>query len=113
MAQYIGEICRYLLAVHENCNEKIEHKVRAMIGNGLRPQIWTKFTDKFGIKEIFEFYGATEGNSNLGKSVYLSYIFKVFSSDECCMHAVSVYILWFLSLDNLVSHFFITCNSRE
>lgn len=67
MAQYIGEICRYLLAVHENSNERIEHKVRAMFGNGLRPQIWTKFAEKFGVEEIFEFYGATEGNSNLGK----------------------------------------------
>lgn len=71
MAQYIGEICRYLLAVHENSDEKIEHDVRGMFGNGLRPQIWTKFTDKFGVKEIFEFYGATEGNSNLGKTYEL------------------------------------------
>lgn len=56
------------MAVHENSDEKLEHRVRAMFGNGLRPQIWTKFMERFGIKEIFEFYGATEGNSNLGKS---------------------------------------------
>lgn len=54
------------MAVHENSDVKIQHKVRAMFGNGLRPQIWTKFMQKFKIKEIFEFYGATEGNSNLG-----------------------------------------------
>lgn len=55
------------MAVHEDPNEKLKHNVRAMFGNGLRPQIWTKFTERFGIKEIFEFYGATEGNSNLGR----------------------------------------------
>ena len=31
------------------------------IGNGLRPQIWTAFTKRFGITKITEFYGATDG----------------------------------------------------
>lgn len=65
------------MAVHENSNERVEHKVRAMFGNGLRPQIWTKFVERFGIKEIFEFYGATEGNSNLGKSNFVLALFVV------------------------------------
>lgn len=39
-----------------------------MLGNGLRPQIWKSFVDRFGVKEIYEFYGATEGNSNLSKN---------------------------------------------
>ncbi|XP_054002850.1 long-chain fatty acid transport protein 4 [Hylaeus anthracinus] len=64
IAQYIGELCRYLLAVPPGpCDTK--HKVRLMYGNGLRPNIWKKFVDRFGVPQIGEFYGATEGNSNL------------------------------------------------
>lgn len=64
VAQYIGEICRYLLtAPAAPCDTT--HKVRLMFGNGLRPQIWKPFVDRFGVKQIGEFYGATEGNSNL------------------------------------------------
>lgn len=37
-----------------------------MFGNGLRPQIWQKFVDRFGIKQINEFYGSTEGNCSVG-----------------------------------------------
>ena len=36
-----------------------------MFGNGLRAQIWEKFTNRFNIPNIAEFYGATEGNSNI------------------------------------------------
>ena len=36
-----------------------------MFGNGLRPQIWTKFVQRFNIPNIAEFYGSTEGNSNI------------------------------------------------
>ena len=64
IAQYIGEICRYLLTVPPGpCDTK--HKVRLMFGNGLRPHIWKPFVERFGVKQIGEFYGATEGNSNL------------------------------------------------
>ena len=38
-----------------------------MFGNGLRPQIWEQFTQRFAIPKIGEFYGATEGNSNVCK----------------------------------------------
>jgi solute carrier family 27 fatty acid transporter 1/4 len=65
-AQYIGEICRYLLSAPETPEEK-EHKVQIMFGNGLRPPIWEQFTSRFGIYRIGEFYGATEGNSNVCK----------------------------------------------
>ncbi|XP_050356091.1 long-chain fatty acid transport protein 1 [Nymphalis io] len=63
-AQYIGEICRYLLTVPPSDNDRA-HNVRIMIGNGLRPQIWQEFVDRFSVKRVLEFYGATEGNSNL------------------------------------------------
>uniref|UniRef100_A0A183C7F3 Long-chain-fatty-acid--CoA ligase n=1 Tax=Globodera pallida TaxID=36090 RepID=A0A183C7F3_GLOPA len=36
-----------------------------LLGNGLRPQIWRDFVQRFGIAKIGEFYGSTEGNSNL------------------------------------------------
>uniref|UniRef100_A0A8D9EG90 Very long-chain fatty acid transport protein n=1 Tax=Cacopsylla melanoneura TaxID=428564 RepID=A0A8D9EG90_9HEMI len=64
VAQYIGEMCRYLLAVPEK-PEDTKHSVKTMIGNGLRPQVWEPFVKRFGIERICEFYGATEGNANL------------------------------------------------
>lgn len=67
VACYIGEICRYLLSVPAK-PEDTQHKIRLMYGNGLRPQIWKRFVDRFRVKQIGEFYGATEGNSNLGKT---------------------------------------------
>lgn len=69
VACYIGEICRYLLAVPPK-PEDTRHKVRLMYGNGLRPQIWKRFVNRFGIGQIGEFYGSTEGNSNLSKIKY-------------------------------------------
>ncbi|XP_068234587.1 long-chain fatty acid transport protein 1-like isoform X4 [Palaemon carinicauda] len=63
-AQYIGEICRYLLTVPEKPEDK-QHKVRLMFGNGLRPTIWDDFQKRFNIPKICEFYGSTEGNTNI------------------------------------------------
>jgi len=63
-AQYIGEICRYLLSAPQSPEDR-SHNVEIMWGNGLRPSIWQQFTQRFGIKFIGEFYGATEGNSNV------------------------------------------------
>jgi len=63
-AQYIGEICRYLLNTPESEYESV-HSVRLMFGNGLRPEIWTDFTHRFNIQDIAEFYGSTEGNSQV------------------------------------------------
>ena len=42
-----------------------EHHVRLVFGNGLRAQIWLDFLDRFGVRQIGEFYGATEGNANV------------------------------------------------
>lgn len=61
--QYIGEICRYLLAQPIKPAET-QHKVRVMFGNGLKPQIWAEFQKRFGVAQMGEFYGATEGNCN-------------------------------------------------
>jgi solute carrier family 27 fatty acid transporter 1/4 len=63
-SQYIGEICRYLLA-QKPCPEERLHNIRVMFGNGLRGEIWPDFVSRFGIKKIGELYGSTEGNSNI------------------------------------------------
>lgn len=58
---YIGEVCRYLLNAPPSPLDR-RHRIRLVCGNGLRPDIWHKFSERFGIKRIREFYGATEGN---------------------------------------------------
>lgn len=62
--QYIGELCRYMLNSPEHPDER-SHKVRVVFGNGLRPEVWTPFQERFAIPRIVEFYGATEGNMPL------------------------------------------------
>ncbi|XP_076237411.1 fatty acid transport protein 1 [Calliopsis andreniformis] len=64
VGQYIGEMCRYILAVPSKPEDK-QHNIRVMFGNGLRPQIWPEFIERFGIPQVAEFYGATEGNANI------------------------------------------------
>lgn len=57
---YVGEICRYLLAAPPS-NLDREHKIRLIYGNGLRPDVWIPFRNRFGITTIVELFGATEG----------------------------------------------------
>jgi len=64
VGQYIGEMCRYILAVPLKPDDT-KHKLRLMIGNGLRPAIWQEFVERFKIPQITEVYGATEGNVNI------------------------------------------------
>lgn len=58
---YIGELCRYLLAQPPKSTDRT-HGVRLAVGNGMRPEIWDEFAQRFGIKRIVEFYGASELN---------------------------------------------------
>ena len=58
---YIGELCRYLLNQPERPEER-SHRLRVITGNGLGPEIWARFQERFRIPLIREFYGATEGN---------------------------------------------------
>ncbi len=62
--QYIGELCRYLLNAPPVPQEH-QHVLRAITGNGLRPEIWPAFQARFAIAKIVEFYGATEGNVSM------------------------------------------------
>lgn len=58
---YIGELCRYLLNQPEHPKERA-HRLRTGFGNGLRPEIWQQFLDRFNVPGLVEFYGSTEGN---------------------------------------------------
>jgi fatty-acyl-CoA synthase len=60
--QYIGEICRYLVNQPPRPDDR-DHRLRTMIGNGLRADVWTAFQERFGVAKVVEFYGATEGNA--------------------------------------------------
>ncbi|KAE8349154.1 hypothetical protein BDV28DRAFT_160737 [Aspergillus coremiiformis] len=69
VVQYVGETLRYLMAVPpeidavtgEDLDKK--HNVRAVFGNGLRPDIWVRFKERFNVPTVAEFYSATEGTS--------------------------------------------------
>ena len=64
MFEYIGELCRYLLNAPPSPQDR-GHKIRAITGNGLRPEIWPEFQSRFAIPRIVEFYGSTEGNVSM------------------------------------------------
>jgi len=57
---YIGEVCRYLMAQPDIPGQD-KTTLNYVIGNGLRSDIWKSFKKRYGIKKIFEFYGAAEG----------------------------------------------------
>ncbi|MEO0591401.1 MAG: long-chain-acyl-CoA synthetase [Pseudomonadota bacterium] len=58
---YIGELCRYLLNAPAHPRER-DHKLELGFGNGLRGEVWGPFVERFGVGEMREFYGSTEGN---------------------------------------------------
>ncbi|MEL7128378.1 MAG: long-chain-acyl-CoA synthetase [Pseudomonadota bacterium] len=58
---YIGELCRYLLNQPPHPKERA-HRLRMGFGNGLRPEIWAEFLERFKVPDLCEFYGSTEGN---------------------------------------------------
>lgn len=61
---YIGELCRYLENQPPHPKERAHH-LRLAFGNGLRPDVWTAFQERFGVPNILEFYGSTEGNVSM------------------------------------------------
>jgi acyl-CoA synthetase (AMP-forming)/AMP-acid ligase II len=62
--QYVGETCRYLLSAPKTKHEE-NNKIRCAFGNGLRPDVWEPFKERFGIDTIVEFYAATEAPTAL------------------------------------------------
>jgi acyl-CoA synthetase (AMP-forming)/AMP-acid ligase II len=61
---YVGETCRYLLSAPKTDQDK-NHKVHSAFGNGLRPDVWEPFKERFNIGTILEFYAATEAPAAL------------------------------------------------
>ena len=64
MFVYIGELCRYLVNAEEHPKERA-HRLRLGFGNGLRPEVWAEFQQRFNVPRILEFYGSTEGNVSM------------------------------------------------
>jgi fatty-acyl-CoA synthase len=62
--QYIGELCRYLVNTPQQEIET-QHSLRLACGNGLRPEVWQPFQQRFKIPRILEYYASTEGNFSL------------------------------------------------
>ena len=58
---YVGELCRYLLEVPAKPEDRA-HRVTKMVGNGMRPNIWGPFKQRFGVDEVYELYASSEGN---------------------------------------------------
>jgi fatty-acyl-CoA synthase len=61
---YIGELGRYLVNQPEGPFDR-DHKLRMAFGNGLRPDVWETLKTRFGLPEVLEFYGSTEGNVSM------------------------------------------------
>ncbi len=58
---YVGELCRYLLQQPVEAEGR-NNNIRAVIGNGLRAELWDDFQQRFNVPRICELYGASEGN---------------------------------------------------
>ncbi len=56
---YIGELCRYLMNQPESPDD-IKNPMKSILGNGLRPDIWMDFKNRFGVTKVCEVYGASE-----------------------------------------------------
>ncbi|KAK3069876.1 hypothetical protein LTR53_011438, partial [Teratosphaeriaceae sp. CCFEE 6253] len=61
---YVGETARYLLAAPPSKLDK-GHKLKAMYGNGMRPDVWSRFQARFDVPCVNEFFNSTEGMLSL------------------------------------------------
>lgn len=71
---YVGETARYLLMAPSS-HLDTNHRVKGMYGNGLRPDVWIRFRDRFKVEVIVEFFGSSEGVlglANVCKGDYLA-----------------------------------------
>jgi acyl-CoA synthetase (AMP-forming)/AMP-acid ligase II len=62
IVQHVGELLRYMLNAPPSPSDK-QHNVRMVWGNGIRPDVWSAFRERFGVETINEIYGATDGHS--------------------------------------------------
>lgn len=65
--EYIGETARYLVqALRDDQDGIYPHgSIKLAFGNGLPADIWREFKERFNIRRVGEFYGATDGNCML------------------------------------------------
>ncbi|KAF2227199.1 putative very-long-chain acyl-CoA synthetase family protein [Elsinoe ampelina] len=61
---YVGETARYLVNAPPSPRDR-DHRVKSVWGNGMRPDVWERFRDRFGIPTIVEFFNSTEGMFSL------------------------------------------------
>jgi fatty-acyl-CoA synthase len=63
---YIGEMLRYIANSPVTPDDR-NHSLRMLLGNGLRPDVWDRFVDRFGIEPsgVREYYSSTEGTITL------------------------------------------------
>ncbi len=80
---YVGEMCKYLLNTTVHPLEK-HNTLTKMIGNGLRPEIWKAFKERFAIEQVSEFYASSEGNIAF---------FNVFNVDETMGFSITSYAI--------------------
>ena len=64
IVNHIGELVRYLLNAPPSPLDK-QHDVYMVWGNGIRPDVWEPFRERFGITTLNEIYGATDGHSTV------------------------------------------------
>lgn len=69
---YIGELCRYLLNAPTS-DKETGHRIKKIMGNGLRPDVWKELKNRFRIKEVYEFYGAADGNVGFTNTLNFDY----------------------------------------
>jgi len=77
---YVGELCRYLMNQPLTPDDK-NNQIRAVIGNGLRPEIWKDFKERFDIDYIGEFYGASENPAAFANMLNFDYTMGTCSSN--------------------------------
>ncbi|XP_044300703.1 very long-chain acyl-CoA synthetase-like [Varanus komodoensis] len=92
--QYVGEVMSYLCNAPKKDNDR-DHSVRLAVGNGMRMEVWKEFLRRFGPIQIYEFYGATEGNvgfvnytGKVGAVGRASYFFKKLANFELIKYDV-------------------------
>lgn len=61
--QYLGEIARYVAERPPQADDR-NHTLRAMVGAGIQAPVWRTFVERFGVREVRECYGSTEGVCN-------------------------------------------------
>jgi acyl-coenzyme A synthetase/AMP-(fatty) acid ligase len=73
--------------------EDHNHSVHTAFGNGLRPDVWEAFRTRFGVRNICEFYGASEAVATL-----LNYNSGTFSPPKFHPHKTNYSLIIFQDL---------------